>query len=370
MRGKLSQTLAPILVVVAAACGGGPTGNGSTSSGPACIPATQPEPKQQIQVRAASSGNATGRMYFIGQEKGFYAKQGISLNVQDVATTPEMVSLMASGQLDVAATGDAPAVWNAAEQGLGVKIVSDAVVNRDPKDPRYPVGVSGAAKLIVSRKLHDAGTLTSVKDLKGKTVAINNRGGAGQLILEKILDSAGLTLSDVNIVEVLYPDQLAAIANGKVDAAPTFEPFVSLGAAQRISVPILDWGEVIPNWPTQFIYFSGNFIKNQREAAQRALIAIMQALRYEEDAWVTGANRDEVVGYYVQHTALKTPALYRTLGVAFNETNGFIDTRYLQQDRDFFVKIGQLKGKTDVARVVDTSFGDCAVKVLGRYNGF
>ena len=67
----------------------------------------------------------------------------------------------------------------------------------------------------------------TIKDLKGKKVAFN-RGGPSDYLLYKALSKAGLSLNDIIQVEVDDPGKAGdAFLGGSVDAAVTWEPFLS-----------------------------------------------------------------------------------------------------------------------------------------------
>src|SRR5438067_1012334 len=77
---------------------------------------------------------------------------------------------------------------------------------------------------VVRKDLYDSGELRAPADLRGRRVAMNTRGASPEYLLTKVLDGAGLTLDDVDLVTIPFPDMPAALANGSVDAAIPAEP--------------------------------------------------------------------------------------------------------------------------------------------------
>ncbi|MEA4855571.1 ABC transporter substrate-binding protein [Solidesulfovibrio sp.] len=81
--------------------------------------------------------------------------------------------------------------------------------------------------------------VASVKDLAGKTVAINTLGNINEAAMRALAEKAGLAPEAVRLVEVPFPDMATALAKGSVDAALTLEPFVT-DAVSRGAARILD----------------------------------------------------------------------------------------------------------------------------------
>lgn len=82
-------------------------------------------------------------------------------------------------------------------------------------------------------------TLASVKDLAGKTVAINTLGNINEAAMRALAEKAGIAPDSIRLVEVPFPDMAAALAKGSVQAALVLEPFVT-AAVSRGAAKVLD----------------------------------------------------------------------------------------------------------------------------------
>ena len=69
-------------------------------------------------------------------------------------------------------------------------------------------------------------TITSIKDLRGKRVAFNE-GSVSHFFLSVLLRQNGMTEKDVKAINMRQDDAGAAFLSGKVDAAVTWEPWLS-----------------------------------------------------------------------------------------------------------------------------------------------
>jgi NitT/TauT family transport system substrate-binding protein len=131
--------------------------------------------------------------------------------------------------------GVSAGMFNALEQGLAFKVVGSMGIS--PGDPE-----NSPTALEVRQELIDDGSVTSVADLKGRTIGVAGGPGAtGGYLLAAMLEEGGLTLADVEISNLSTPDQEPAITNGSIDAATPSAPFSTsmeeAGVASPIAVP-------------------------------------------------------------------------------------------------------------------------------------
>jgi len=150
---------------------------------------------------------------YIADAKGYFAGEGIKLNLQTVASGVDAIPLASTGKLDVVVAGFSAGMFNAMGEGLDVKVVgSMAVAAGDPDNS--------------STHLVSAPAIKTVADLKGKKIgAAGGAGGTGAYITALALQTAGLTLADVTIVNLANPDMPTALKNGGIDAALLGAPF-------------------------------------------------------------------------------------------------------------------------------------------------
>lgn len=94
------------------------------------------------------------------------------------------------------------------EQGMKIKIVY--LGHRD-----------GSAVVV-----HKDSGIFQTSDLRGKTIAIPGRYANQRLIIYRELKKVGLTLDDVNMIEMSPPDMPAALLSRSVDAISSGEPFM------------------------------------------------------------------------------------------------------------------------------------------------
>lgn len=148
---------------------------------------------------------------FLAQEKGFFKKHGVSVELSIVEGLAERKQALAGGKIDGMATAqDVQTTLAAAGTPMNVVWVLDDSFGGDG--------------ILVKNGIN------SPTDLKGKKIAFES-GSTSQLLLLTVLKKAGLTEKDVVKVQMSAGDAGAAFAAGKVDAAVTWEPWLSKGSA-------------------------------------------------------------------------------------------------------------------------------------------
>jgi NitT/TauT family transport system substrate-binding protein len=152
---------------------------------------------------------------YVADAKGYFKDKGIKLNLQNVASGADAIPLASTGKLDVVAAGFSAGMFNAINEGLDVKVVGSMAVSAGDSS-------ASGTHLVGST----ANGITSVADLKGKKIgAAGGVGGAGGYLTAVALKQAGLTLNDVQIVNLSNPDMPTALKNGGLDAALLAAPF-------------------------------------------------------------------------------------------------------------------------------------------------
>ncbi|TWE09412.1 ABC transporter substrate-binding protein [Rudaeicoccus suwonensis] len=197
---------------------------------------------------------------YVAQKKGYFAANGIKVDLNKVTSGQDAIPLAASGKEDVVIGGFSAGLFSSINAGLDIKVVGSMNV-ADGSTTNAP------SQIVVGKN----SGITSVAQLKGKKIAVlAGPGGAGAFILGEILKSANLTIKDVTMVNLTSSDMPAAVASGSVDAAVASWPYttqITSAGGTAIAVPPsgLASGGVV---------YGGSFAKNTKVAT-----AFMHALQ-------------------------------------------------------------------------------------------
>ena len=146
--------------------------------------------------------------FIIAQEKGFFAEEGVTVQIQQYKSAMDRDSALQSGNLD-GAVSDMLAVAFAKSGGFDVKVTSST---------------DGSYKLIASKEsgIHD------VKAMAGKDVAVS-RNTIIEYVTDQILAKDNMTGESINKVIIpQIPTRLEMLQNGKLAAATLPEPMASI----------------------------------------------------------------------------------------------------------------------------------------------
>ncbi|WP_277061682.1 sulfonate ABC transporter substrate-binding protein [Rivihabitans pingtungensis] len=147
------------------------------------------------------------------------APLGIQVKWAEFPGGPQLLEALNVGSVDFGTTGETPPIF-AQAAGADLQYVA--------YEPPAPKGEA----IVVAKD----SPLKSVKDLKGKRVALN-KGSNVHYLLVKALEKAGLKYEDVQTVFLNPSDARAAFERGSVDAWVIWDPFLAaaehqLGARQ------------------------------------------------------------------------------------------------------------------------------------------
>jgi len=314
-----------------------------------------------VEVRVGTNNVVSDAPFFIANAKGYFQKQGIKVKLVPFTAGPMMIAPLGTGQLDVAAGAMSAGLFNAVARGINIKVVAD----KGSAPPRYDY-----MPILVRKSLVDSGKVKSFKDLKGLKVAEAAKGGSPGSKLNEALKSEGLSYKDVQHEYIGYPQHVAALMNGAVDAGVTTEPSatqaVEEGAAVRFSTD-----EIYPSQQIAVLLYGGDFIHKMPQVAKKFMIAYLEGARFYNgalsDGKFSGPNAREVIAILVKNSNVKDPALYGKMTPNGINPDGKLNEASLNKDLQFYKDQGYVTGTVTVPQVVDTSFASAAVKELGPY---
>jgi NitT/TauT family transport system substrate-binding protein len=195
------RVLLAVLAAVAVATSGCSNPAAST-----CCATSQPSTTPvvtDLQVGLGYIPSVQFAPFYYAQQQGYYTDVGLNVTFEN-KIDPDLVTLVGSGALDIG-VADGTSVIPAVSQGIPI---------------RYVATIYGTFPSIVFAKASSG--ITSAADLKGRKIGIPGTYGSSWIMLQALLDSAGLTPDDVTIAE--YPDfgQGVAVQQDAVDAATGF----------------------------------------------------------------------------------------------------------------------------------------------------
>ena len=299
----------------------------------------------------------------VAEHMGYCKELGIRTTMTALQTGAYMVAPLGAGQLDIGAGATSAGLFNSAARGIGIKIVADKGSNQ----PGYAY-----VSLLVRKELVDSGKFKTLKDLRGLRCAEPGKGASTGSTLNEALKSAGLKYDDItHIYNMGFPEMVAAMQNGAIDAAPVPEPFNTFGREQGIGVRF-SADAFYPRQTIAVVLYGPEFIAKRTEVAHRYMAAYLRGVRFYNDAikdgHFAGPKGDELIDLLTRETRYKDPALYRKVVPNGCDPDGRVDRPSLETDLKFYRENKFVDNDTvSVNDVVDDSFVETALKVVGPY---
>jgi NitT/TauT family transport system substrate-binding protein len=167
----------------------------------------------------------------------------------------------------------------AGEIDIAASAADAAIAGRASGAPVYVVAgfAKGGARIVAQA----GSAIKSLKDLKGKKVAVA-RGGAQELLLLAELEKAGLTWSDkpgkdVLIVYMAFADLNQALAARHIDAMCQSEPQSSQAINKKFGVEILKPYDTPMGEPIRALVMTEKMYKEKRDVAERVMACFVEA---------------------------------------------------------------------------------------------
>lgn len=256
---------------------------------------------------------------FIGLERGIFEDYGLNVTTEFAAGGAAAIPALTSGDIDLA-FGGYPTGVAAVQAGLPILISSEAVRSGPLFAGLYSMPDSG---------------IETPADMEGATIAVNTLDNIVQMAVEAHLVDAGLSLDDVTLVEIGFPDMVAALETGNVDVIAVVEPFGTIARQTLDANLIVDmFSGRLESFPV-----AGWFVTSDWAQSNPNTLAAFNAAF--ADATEIAVNEEGALAAIVQTYTTATPELAAALNYP-NMVSG-IDAEFLQIIPDFMLEQGLIE---------------------------
>ena len=298
--------------------------------------AMAPAHAQDTKVAIGISGWTGFAPLTLAKEAGIFKKNGLDVSIRKIPQASRHLAI-ASGDIQCAATTvETWIVWNA--NGIPTKQIFQL-------DKSY-----GADGMVVRNNI------SSIKDLKGKTVAASAPGTAPYFTLAWFLRENGLSVKDVTVVNLEPGPAAQAFIAGQNDAAMTYEPYLSnvraAPQAGKIIATTLDYPMIMDTFGC-----TPKFLEDNPKAAKALADGYFEALdMIAKDQ----AKAYEIMGADVKQTGKQFGNSAKFLRWQDREANKKFFAEewqaFTSKAADLLLEIGVIRQKPDFATMVDMRF--------------
>ncbi len=208
-------------------------------------------------ITIAAYAGDTAALVWIAEDRGFFSENGLDVTLLPFEAGKLAADALLAGEADIATTAE-------------FVFVSQSF---DHDDLRI-FGAIATARVneVIARIDHG---IQSPPDLGGKRIGVTRK-SAGEFFLGRFLLLHGLSLADVEIVDLSPSEIVETIVRGEIDAGLTWDPNV-YEIRRRLGENATGW----PGQSDQDLYFilvgKEDWLRTHPEAAERFVRAVVQA---------------------------------------------------------------------------------------------
>ena len=277
---------------------------------------------------------------FLAQEKGFFEKNHVNVQVKLIPDYTQVLKMYEVGDLDGIFEVYSDAILQQS-QGIDTKVV-------------YNTDVSDTGDVIV-------GKLNNLTEVKGKTVSVEGINSYSHLFLIRALESIGLDESDIQLINLPSTNVTDALDKNEISAGYTYLPYTQDAIKKGYKI-IFSAGK-IPGTISDVIVFHSDFVSKSPDAVRAILLSFAEAQKYYDE------NKDESLKIMSKLTNVSVEEIAQGL----NQSRVlYLDDNYLQSMKNssqsislytsgkyisnFFLNRGQINEYQDLNNIIEPKF--------------
>lgn len=279
-------------------------------------------------------------LFYLAEEKGIFEKNGLDVDIQEFSSTTDNSSAFVGGQLDFCTYASSESIAPFAE-GADFKIILLADKS------------NGCEGLVATSEIK------TVEDLKGKTVATQYC-SVDHLLLLTLLQENGMTIDDINMVDMSIETAGNTFIAGQCDAACIWDPYFS--QAKENGGNVLYSTADNPDIISDVLAASGDMVNNQPEVVEAMVKSYYEAVAYWKEnteeatefmASKLGVTKEE---FEAQIAGLIIPDA-KMAQEAFTRAEDYSYWGYTQNMvEEFMNEMGVIETNADCGEMIDSSF--------------
>lgn len=305
--------------------------------------ATGDRPAEKIAVQIGVQ-HAVHPLVLAQQQKRFeeeFAKHNATVSWVEIPGGPAQFDAILTNRLDLAVTGNTTVITGQ---------ISDI--------PFKEIAVGSTGSKNVGLLLPKNSTIQDLSELRGKKIAVAKATAAYDIVF-RLLDKAGLTANDVEIIQLNADEAKAAFVSGSVDAWGIGEPYLSTAVVDEGAKVLAD-GSTINYVSPSFHIVRTKFADEHPELVVAYLKVLGRTLEWQDE------HVDEAVKLYSEGTKLNAEVVKSVISNVQFATVPVSDNYIASQSElsEFLLKEKAVNKAVDPSLVVDNSFIDQAIKEL------
>jgi NitT/TauT family transport system substrate-binding protein len=310
-----------------------------------------PEP-EPIPIKVVVISYLSYAPLFIAQEAGYFAEQGLAVELLHVNRISAALPALVQGDIDVLPAAIMPAYINVVSRGGKIKIVAGKGY--------YSTKGCAYSGIMARRSLVESGVLGNPSDLAGLRVS-TERTSPSYYRFQKLLHSGNLTLDDVRVVDIPAAAKLDAFETGALDVTTSSEPWVTRIMRTGFAVLWARTSDFLPNFQFGYIVYGPSLLAQESKAGVLFLSAYLRAVRR--------LNRDgkspRNLQILAKHTGLDEDILKDACWPSVRD-DGRVHAESLQEYQTWALAQGLIDSEISINELVDPRFIEAANRLLAE----
>jgi len=235
----------------------------------ACGPAEDDAPPPPDHVRAVVIPILLTAPIHIAQQEGYFADENLEVEFVRLTRNIDAIPALAQGQVDVGAGQLTIAVLNAIAGGARIRAVAGT----------GHLAADGCTfhGIVVQRDLMEGSGSAGPELFRGRSVELDIALPHAYWF-EKVLQPAGLTLEDLEIVNVPTAATVDAFKTGAFDVTAVTEPRITQILESGQAVLWNGTQDVVPDYQQNLIFFGSNLLDERPEVGERFIKALLRGI--------------------------------------------------------------------------------------------
>lgn len=305
-----------------------------------CLIATGAARAEPVKLRVGYGTAAEEQLWLLIAKPDIGKHYGTAYTIEGTRFTgsDKRAQAFEAGAIDIAASSANGVIFAAAE-GIKAKVI--ASLTRESQRG-YSTTFYATANAPIK----------AVKDLKGKTVAINGFATSGHLWLKVAIEKAGIAESAVTIVPVSFSSMAESLRSGKIDVGQFPQPFDALLQKQGGVTRIFSAKDAIPEDEELIVLIGKDAFLKSKAAAIKALL---EDLRIATNFYLQKSKEARQILLDTKMVRIP-PDVFLDMNDYYRDPTMRVDVATLERMQAFQIKVGFQQKAADIKELVDMSY--------------
>ena len=280
---------------------------------------------------------------FIADAEGYFEDEGLEVEMIIWNSGSAYIPSLAQGKIDVSTTGQFDAGYvNVIQRGARIRLVAARTIHDDD--------ACGYFSFTARSELLDGGRLDDLTGLRGLRISTDRTSGS-YYYWSLLLERAGLTFDDVELVDIPSAAKPDAYIKNLVDITTQSEPWITRIVRTGHGRVWRSVADVLPGRQSTFLVFGRRILDDRPDLGKRFLAAYMRAVaKYSIEG---KSNRN--IEIIAKQTKLEPDEL-REMCWPTLDLGGYIDDTSLQEYQQWAFEQGLIDHVVPRSQLVDDRF--------------